>query len=56
VIADHKLSDSPNQVIPLEELALDYGMVKYSYTPVDDTGQGTGELPVAMNLETGNIS
>jgi len=56
VISDQKLSDSPNQVIPLEELVLDYGAVKYSYTPVDATGQGTGEMPVSMNLETGNIS
>lgn len=56
VISHHKLSDSPSQVVPLEEIILDYGAVKYSYTPVDDTGQGTGEMPVHMDLETGNIS
>lgn len=56
IISDQKLADSPNQVIPLEEIVLDYGSVKYSYTPVDATGQGTGEMPVGMDLETGNIS
>ncbi|MBU3917256.1 type VI secretion system tube protein Hcp [bacterium] len=56
VVKDQRLSDSPSQIVPLEELVLDYGAVKYSYTPVDATGAGTGELPVAMDLETGNIS
>lgn len=56
IIADQRLSDSPDQVIPLEELTLDYGKIKYSYTPVDDSGQGTGELPISMDLETQNIS
>jgi type VI protein secretion system component Hcp len=39
-----------------EHISLNYGKIKYTYTPTDIAGTAQGGIPVEHNLETGVIS
>jgi type VI secretion system secreted protein Hcp len=55
VIADYRVSGGPGD-LPVENLALDYGSVKYNYADQKQDGTPGGNDPTAHDLRTRKIS
>jgi type VI secretion system secreted protein Hcp len=56
IVSNIKMEETAGDDIAQEEVHLNYGKIKYTYTPVDITGVAQGGIPVERNLETGVIS
>ena len=56
IVSTINMEEAAGDDMATEVVTLNYGKIKYTYTPVDITGAAQGGIPVEHNLETGVIS
>ncbi len=56
IVSNIDMDEEAGENIATEVINLNYGKIKYTYTPTDITGAAQGGIPVEHNLETGVIS
>jgi type VI protein secretion system component Hcp len=56
IISKMSVTESTDVKKVYESVVLNYGKVRYMYTPVDENGVAQGGIPVEHNLATGVIA
>lgn len=56
IVSSYSVGGSEGEIIPTENFSLNFAKFTLTYTPQMDDGSGDAEIPVGLNIPTGEVS